>query len=355
MNSLENARAQINRIDREMAALFEERMEAVEAIIQYKKDNHLEILDSGRERDVIQRNTKLFQNPRLTDYYTDFITHLMGLSKDYQAQILHRDWIGYQGVEGAFSHIASRRLFPHGQIRSYPSFEAVFDALDQGEIAYGVIPIENSFTGDVGNVLELLWVHDCSITAMYDLPIIQNLLAPKGTRLDQVRQVYSHPQALAQSQKFLQDLGLEAVPYADTALAAKYVSQEGDPAKAAIASAETAQLYDLEILVPAINTSTENTTRFAVVSKNLPLDGNRFSLLFSVSHDAGSLAKVIQIIAQRGFSLESIKSRSMHSTPWQYFFYVEVIGQLRSPDGEALLEAIRPVCSHLRVLGIYDR
>ena len=355
MNSLETARAQINRIDREMAALFEERMEAVEAIIQYKKENHLEILDAGREREVVRRNSQLIQNPQLAEYYADFITHLMGLSKEYQARLLHRDWVGYQGVEGAFSHIASRRLFPHGQIHSYQSFEAVFDALDQGEIAYGVIPIENSFTGDVGNVLELLWAHDCYITNLYDLPIVQNLLAPKGTRLDQVRQVYSHPQALAQSQKFLQDLKLTPVPYGDTALAAKYVSQEGDPAKAAIASAETADLYGLEVLVPSINTSTENTTRFAVVSKNLPLDGNRFSLLFAVSHDAGSLAKVIQIIAQRGFSLESIKSRSMHSTPWQYFFYVEVIGRLRSPEGEGLLEAIRPACSHLRVLGVYDR
>ena len=207
----------------------------------------------------------------------------------------------------------------------------------------------------MGNVLELLWAHDCYITAIYDQPIVQNLLACKGARLEEIRQVYSHPQALAQSQKFLRDLGLEPVPYGDTALAAKYISEEGDPSKGAIASAETADLYGLEVLVPAINTSAENTTRFAVISKNLPLDGNRFSLLFALSHDPGSLAKVIQIIAQRGFNLESIKSRSMHSTPWQYFFYVEVVGRLHSPEGEALLEAIRPACSHLRVLGIYDR
>ena len=355
MNSLEAARGQINEIDQEMAGLFERRMAAVETIIRYKQEHHLEILDSGREQEVIARNSQRIQNPALMDYYTDFIVHLMGLSKQYQARLLHRDTVGYQGVTGAFSDIAARHLFPHGRIASYPSFEAVFDALDQGEIAYGVIPIENSFTGDVGNVLELLWAHDCYITAIYDQPIVQNLLACKGARLEEIRQVYSHPQALAQSQKFLRDLGLEPVPYGDTALAAKYISEEGDPSKGAIASAETADLYGLEVLVPAINTSAENTTRFAVISKNLPLDGNRFSLLFALSHDPGSLAKVIQIIAQRGFNLESIKSRSMHSTPWQYFFYVEVVGRLHSPEGEALLAAIRPACSHLRALGIYDR
>lgn len=356
MNQLERAREAINDIDKQLAGLFEQRMGAVEDVIAYKKANGLEILDAGREKEVVRRGVSLLERQELAPYYADFMAGLMAISRRYQSRLLCRDLVGYQGVEGAFSDIASRKLFPHGRCVSFPTFEAVFEALEEDRIAYGVIPFENSFTGDVGNVLELLRSHPgCTITDVYDQEIVQNLLVLPGTDLAQVREVYSHPQALAQSREFLESHGLRQMPYADTALAAKFVSEAGDRTKAAIAAVSAAQLYGLEVAAAGINTSAENTTRFVVISKFLPVEGNRFSLLFSVRHEAGSLAKAMEIIARCGFSLESIKSRPMHGAPWQYFFYVEVIGSLKTPEGEALLEEMKQMCTELRVLGIYNR
>lgn len=263
--------------------------------------------------------------------------------------------VGYQGTKGAFSHIASTKIFPEENLLSYPAFEDVFLAVDKGEIPYGVIPFENSYTGEVGEVLDLLLKYDCHISGIYDLKIDQNLLGLKNAGLNDIQLVYSHQQALSQCQTYLREKKLETVPYANTALAAKYVSEAGDIHKAAIASKETAELYGLKILVPNINTSRENTTRFIILTKNLVQAGNRFNLLFTVDHNAGQLAHVIQIIAEHGFNMESIKSRSLHSLPWQYYFYVEIVGELSEPKTQQMIEEMRSSCKELKVLGSYTR
>ena len=355
MTTLEEAREKINRIDREMARLFEERMQAVEDVASYKIAHNMQILDSGREQAVIERNSALIRNPAYKDSYVRFIQGTMAISRAYQNTLAQRNVVGYQGVEGAFSHIALMRLFPGSPCRAYGTWAEVFDAVERGELACGVIPLENSQTGEVGEVLDLLRSHSCHIQAVYDLPVEQNLLALPGAQLSEIREVYSHPQAIAQSADFLRRQGLSAIPYANTALAAQFVARSGDPRKAAIASRETAALYGLEVLVPDIHTDKGNTTRFIVIGRALQEEGNRFSLLFTISHAPGQLARVVQIISGLGFNLESIKSRPLKYVPWQYYFYVEVVGSLRDTLSQRLLEELREVCQEVKVLGAYRR
>lgn len=165
----------------------------------------------------------------------------------------------------------------------------------------------------------------------------------------------SHPQALQQSAKFIRSLGLETQAFQNTAAAAKSVAEAGDKSVAAIASLETAALYGLSVLAENINTSETNTTRFIVIGRRMNAAGNRFSLLFTVDHRAGRLARVMQLIGAMGFNLECIKSRPMPNVPWEYYFYVEVVGDLSAEKSKELLDTLSGVCRTVRVLGVYDR
>ena len=236
-----------------------------------------------------------------------------------------------------------------------PTWADVFDRVEQGSAAYGVLPFENSHAGDVSAVLDLCYAHRLHIVEMYDLPVTQNLLALPGAALGDLRRVTSHPQALSQCERFIRSVGLAAEPCANTALAARRVAESGDKTLAAIASAETAELYGLQVLMRDINTDGDNTTRFIVVGKELPARGNRFSLLFTVDHKAGALARVIQAIAAAGFNMECIKSRPMPHVPFEYYFYVELVGAADAPDARQLLTGLETVCRTVRVLGIYTR
>ena len=259
-------------------------------------------------------------------------------------------------MEGAFAHIALRALFPHAEAVSCPTWDEVFDAVEKGDAAHGVVPFENSHAGDVSAVLDLCYNHPgLWVVDVYDLPISQNLLVLPGTQLSQLRTVYSHQQAIAQSETFLKQFGLPATAMPNTAMAAKFVAESGDPSKAAIASAETAALYGLEVLVPSINTDGDNTTRFIVLSREKPTAGNRFSLLFTVDNKPGKLAEVIQVIGASGFNMESIKSRPMPHVPFEYYFYVELVGDAAAGETAALLRELDRTCRTVRLLGVYTK
>lgn len=352
MSELDSARAQIDAADRELAVQFCRRMDAVRQVAAYKLANGLPVLDAAREEAVVQKNLALLPNAEYAAWYEAFLRDMMAVSRAYQTQLLGRDAVAYQGVEGAFSHIALNALFPHARALAYPTWGEVFDAVARGEAEHGVLPFENSQAGDVSAVLDLCFAQDTLyITQMYDLPVRQNLLGLPGAELTQVRRVVSHPQALAQSERFLQQLGLETQSFANTAAAAKHVAEAGDKTVAAIASEETAALYGLTVLARNINAAEDNTTRFIVLGRELPRQGNRFSLLFTVSHKAGSLAKVLQTVSELGYNMECIKSRPMPHMKWEYYFYAELIGSLT----DEFLGAIRSVCRTVRVLGIFDR
>ena len=346
MDALDKARAEIDAVDAQLAALFERRMAAVLAVAEYKKAHGLPIFDAAREAVVLDKAAARIQEPALRPYYRDHVQNMMDVAKQYEAAVLGRNRAAYQGVEGAFAHIALKALFPHAEAISYPTWDEVFDAVERGDASHGVVPFENSHAGDVSAVLDLCYNH---------LPVSQNLLVLPGTQLNELKMVYSHQQAIAQSETFLRQFHLPATAMPNTAMAAKFVADGGDRGLAAIASVETAALYGLEVLVPSINTDGDNTTRFVVLSKEKPTAGNRFSLLFTVDNKPGKLAEVIQIIGASGYDMESIKSRPLPHVPFDYYFYVELVGDPTADETAALLRELDHTCRTVRLLGVYTK
>ena len=356
MDQLQQARAQIDEIDAKMAALFEQRMQAVGQVAQYKARTGKQVFDPAREALVLEKNTARVQNPELQPYYREFLKKALEVSRAYQHVLIGQDVAAYQGVEGAWSHIALRQLFPFAKAQAYSTWNEVVEAVERGDAYCGVLPFENSNAGDVSAVLDLLYAHPgLKVARMCDLPIRQDLLALPGAQLSEIKTVISHQQALAQSGPFLKLHHFATKAWGNTADAARYVAEQGDQTLAAIASAETAKLYELQILAEGVNEDGDNTTRFIVISRQKPTAGNRFSLLFTVDNKPGKLAEVIQVIGASGFNMESIKSRPMPHVPFEYYFYVELVGDPTADETGALLQQLDRTCRTVRLLGVYTK
>ena len=356
MDQLQQARAQIDEIDAKMAALFEQRMQAVGQVAQYKARTGKQVFDPAREALVLEKNTARVQNPELQPYYREFLKKALAVSRAYQHVLIGQDVAAYQGVEGAWSHIALRQLFPFAKAQAYSTWNEVVEAVERGDAYCGVLPFENSNAGDVSAVLDLLYAHPgLKVARMCDLPIRQDLLALPGAQLSEIKTVISHQQALAQSGPFLKLHHFATKAWGNTADAARYVAEQGDQTLAAIASAETAKLYGLQILAEGVNEDGDNTTRFIVLSREKPTGGNRFSLLFTVDNKPGKLGEVIQIIGASGFNMESIKSRPMPHVPFEYYFYVELVGDPTADETGALLHELDRTCRTVRLLGVYTK
>ena len=193
MDQLEAARRQIDAVDAQLADLFEQRMAAVLQVAEYKKAHGLPIFDPAREAAVLDKAAARIHSDALRPYYRDHVQHMMDLAKAYEAQQMGCNRVAYQGVEGAFAHIALRALFPHGEALACPTWDDVFDAVEQGDAAYGVLPFENSHAGDVSAVLDLCYARPgIWVVQVYDLPISQNLLVLPGAQLSGLKKVYSH-------------------------------------------------------------------------------------------------------------------------------------------------------------------
>ena len=255
MDLLQQARETINDIDAQMAALFEQRMRAVQAVAEYKKEHGLPILDAAREEAVLRRGALRVEDSVLQEYYIDFMKNTMAVSRRYQQRLLTGMRVAYSGTEGAFAHIAAGRLFPEAQKIGFPDFAAAYDAVVQGDCDAVVLPLENSSAGEVGQVTDLLFSGPLYVSTVLPMPIKHDLLALEGTTPETVRTVVSHPQALAQCDEYIRAHGYEQLPYANTALAAKYVAELGDPAVAAIGSVECAAACGLKPVAEAINGS----------------------------------------------------------------------------------------------------
>ena len=358
MDRLIKARKIIDRVDGEMAKLFEERMEAVALVARVKQELGLPILDAEREAEVLRRNAARVENEAIKPYYVRFLQSNMEISRAYQSRLLDGMRVAYSGVSGAFAQIAAARIFPDATLVSCPDFLAAYAAVEDGLCDCAVLPIENSFAGDVTQVVDRAYEGTLYINGVYDLEIVQNLMALPGTSLQEVKEVISHPQALAQCGEFLRRAGVKTTSAVNTAVAACTVAEAGRRDFAAIASKETARLYGLQILESHINEVSNNTTRFAVFSKgeNRPLgDNSRFIMFFTVKHEAGSLGKAVSVIGRNGFNLRALKSRPTKNANWEYYFYVEGEGNPNSPQGRAMLKELSEVCSSQKVVGVFDR
>lgn len=356
MTLLEQARKEINRIDREMAALFCQRMDAAAKIAAYKKETGMPIFDPEREREVLRKNTELLEREELRSYYADYLQNMMDLSKKYQKRLLDGRRIAYSGVEGAFAWIAATRIFPVGNTVPYPDFRAAYEAVERGECDCAVLPIENSYQGDVTQVMDMAFAGSLYINGVYDLDVVQSLLALPGVPLSEIREVISHPQALGQCANFLRAHGIRVTETTNTAVAAQTVAQLGRRDLAAIASSETAALYGLNVVEREINESRTNTTRFAVFSRTpttpTPAD-DHFIMFFTVRNEAGALGRAVSVIGQNGFNLRALKSRPTKDNNWEYYFYVEGEGNIHAPNGQQMLEWLQMACVRVKVVGSF--
>lgn len=360
MNELEEARLGIASVDKDIAALFEERMRLVSKVLDYKKGNGLPILDARQEERVIANNIGNIEDPAIQEYYVLFLKDIMKISKAFQGRLMHGMRIAYCGVPGAFAHIAAGKAFPEASTVPYPDFESAYKACEQGDADIAVLPVENSFAGDVGGVMDLCFGGSLYINLMLELDVSQNLLGVPGASSSDIKTVVSHPQALAQCAKFITDRGLEAREFGNTALAAQYVAETGDKSIGAIASRETASLYGLDILEPNINSQVANTTRFAVFSRaknkaSIPgASGDHFILVFTVRNEAGALAKILNIIGSHGFNMSSLHSRPVAGPLWNHYFFAELEGSVDSENGQDLLRQLQTVCDRLKMVGSYN-
>ena len=355
MNKLEEARKIINEVDAQMAELFVKRMQAAELVFEHKKEFGLPIQDPAREAVVVEKNAARIQDEVLKGYYIDYIKHLMGLSRVYQYRLQGGLRVAYSGVEGAFAHIAAGRIFPGGTRIACRDFQAAYDSVVSGENDVAVLPIENSYAGEVGQTIDLIFSGELFINGIYELEIHQNLLGVEGASIGDIRKVVSHPQALSQCHGYIQRHGFATEEANNTAFAAKMVAEGGEKSLAAIASAETAELYGLTVLEENINTSGETTTRFAVLSKvkaQTPSMPNAV-LMFTVKNEAGSLAKAISIIGQHGYNMTALRSRPLKKHSWQYYFYIEIDGAPNTEAGQAMLAELGKVCDQLKVAGTF--
>ena len=354
-NKLDEARQIINEADALMAELFVRRMRAVETVYAYKKEHGLPILDPKREEAVIEKNSALVEDEVLKGYYIDYLKHLMAISRAYQYRMEQGLRVAYSGVEGAFAHIAAGRIFPGGNRVAYGDFKAAYKAVVNGECDAAVLPIENSYAGEVGQTIDLIFSGGLFINGIYELEIHQNLIGLPEARVEDIRRVISHPQALSQCHEHIKLRGFETGEATNTALAAKAVAESGDKSLGAIASAETAEIYGLKVLEANINKSGENTTRFAVLSKvrAASLTPTSTVLLFSVKHEAGSLAGAIGIIGKYGYNMTALRSRPMKKHSWQYYFYAEIDGSTETERGKQMLAELSQVCDKLKVAGTF--
>lgn len=353
MNELEQARKDIEVIDKEMAKLYEQRMDAVKHVIHYKMENNLPVYDKNREDRLIEKNRKYIQNTEYEPYYIDFLKHVMNISKEYQKSLQAQDIVAYCGIKGAFAHMTCQKLFPSNPSIGLSTFEDVFEAVVQKKAQYGIIPFENTNSGLVGEVLDALNAYPVYIQETYNLKVEQCLLGLPEATLKDIDIVYSKDQALSQARVFLQQLNVQTIAYPNTAMAAQYVANEKDIHKAAIGAKENASFYGLKVLATNIEENSQNTTKFMVIGLQPSKKGNRFSLSLVIEHKAGSLAQVIDVIGRHGLNMQCIQSRPIKGRPFEYFFYIELDGNLKEEKVKSCLNDLENICESVKILGNY--
>lgn len=369
MKDLEQCRREIDEIDQQLIKLFEQRMNVSKDVVTYKLAHGMEIFQPEREKAVIEKNADRIENPDLREYARNFVQDVMDVGKSYQATFIPLDnlynlaapkreniKVGYAGVPGAFAYQAMIEYFGNEENINYVNFRDVFEALKNDEIDYGIVPLENSSTGAINDNYDLVRDYDFYIVGEHSICISQHLLGIKGSKLEDIKEVYSHPQGIQQSAEFLRNHPqMTPQNYSNTAAAAKYISECNDFSKGAIASKAAAKLYNLAILEENINNEKTNNTRFIVFSKQLEDHQNtdRVSIVFTLQHKVGALYGVLKAIKDHQINLSRIESRPIKDKRWQYYFYIDFEGSLHDDNVKLALEQMKTNCLTLRVLGNY--
>ena len=375
---LKNYREQLDRIDSQILSLFSERMAISGEIAQWKQENGMPVLDIRREKEKLR--TMEEKSPAdLGEYSVSLFSLIMELSRSYQNRILHpvspetaaiekalketpqlfpeTAFVACQGVEGAYSGIACEKLFKRPNIFYFSTFDAVFSAIEKGLCRYGVIPVENSTAGTVNAVYDLMRKHDFRIVRSVRVKVDHNLLVRHGTKLEEVREIYSHAQAIAQCSAFLQSLpNVKVIPCENTAIAAKMVAESNDPGIAALSSRACSKLYNLEILKADVQDSGNNHTRFICISKDLEIypGADRTSLMMVLPHEQGSLYKLLSRFNALGINLTKLESRPMPERSFEFMFYFDLDTSVYSPRFIQLMGELGDISEEHEYLGSYS-
>lgn len=362
---LAGLRKEINNIDRHLVKLFEMRMKVVESVADYKHTNNLKIYDKEREAAVLKQNLAQIKDPTMKRELEKVFMELMETSKDHQRQWIcdkykNRDiTIGFQGVKGSFSDRALSQHFGSEMKRlSYLTFEDLFQSLEEGKVDYIVAPVENSSTGCIGEIYDLSKTYEACIVGEEYISIEHHLLGVKGTSLDTIEEVYSHPQGFMQCRKFLSDYpSWHTIPYYNTAKSAAYVSSQKNTSYGAIGSSDAAEIYGLEIIERNIQTNKLNTTRFAVFSKAWEVSNiaDKISIHFNISHQPGVLVEAMKHLANNQINMLKIESRPIADKPWEYDFFLDIEGNLLDDHVKVALDNVEKNCEKFVIMGNYKK
>lgn len=371
---LKESREKIDKIDRQIAELFEKRMTVAADVAAYKRSTGKKVFDPVREDEKIKALREMTDNEFNKTGIEDLFRQIMSISRKYQYNVLGTEndlkqvfrqvnsfdvdsdtRIVCFGEHGAYTEQAMEEVFGKNITAINKStFKDVMETVAGGEAKFGVLPIENTSTGGITDIYDLLLDYDVTIVAEHVVKVEQALMGLPGTSIEDIKMVYSHPQGLMQCAKFLEEHpGILTKTYSSTSAAAKKVAEDGNRYQAAIASSRAADIFGLDIIKEKINYESKNYTRFIIISNQkifLP-DAGKISLSFEIKHQAGALYNMLSNFYYNGLNLTKIESRPIENRNWEYRFFVDIEGNLNQPEVGNALASISEFANKLVVLG----
>lgn len=374
---LNELRNQIDQIDEKLVKLFVDRMKLSESIADYKKEHKMPIYVPSREREKMMAVGEQ-AGYEMENYTRVLYSMIFELSRSYQSKrnnkttplyqqiaesientpklFPQKAMVACQGVEGAYAQIACEKMFHSPFIMYFKNFEGIFNAIDKGLCQYGILPIENSTAGSVKKIYDLMIHHNFSIVRTFRLKINHNLLANPGTKLSEIKEIYSHEQAINQCSHYLNDLpGIKIIPVENTAVAAKNVSESGRTDVAAISSKACQELYGLECIAENIQDKDNNRTRFICISKNMEIypGSDKTSIMMILPHKPGALYKVLARLYVLGINVIKLESRPIPDRDFEFMFYFDLETSVYSEEFIQLMCELDELCEEFKYLGSY--
>ena len=377
IQSLDTLRERIDEVDRQLVDLFKERMAISAGVAQYKRANGKQVYDAARERAKLTAISEL-AGEEFADYSRVLYATIMSLSRSYQEKLLGTQSktqeiiekaeaettklfpvtakVACQGIEGAYSQIAAQKLFELPQIEYFPTFDGVFDAIESGKCDYGVLPLENSTAGSVGKVYDLILKKNFYIVRSLRLKIDHNLLAKKGLCPEDIKEVFSHEQAISQCASFLKanpQIKVTACP--NTAMAARLAAETERNDVAALSSRDCAELYGLANLVANVQDNANNYTRFICISRKPEIypGADKTTIMMIAPHKPGALYVLLSHFFAHGINISKLESRPLPDRDFEFLFYLDLDVSVYSPKLPMVLAELERQSEQFRYLGSY--
>lgn len=376
MLDLSQLRVQLDEIDSQLVKLYEDRMELCRQVGEFKLETGKRILDKEREKQKIQTVSALAHNEFNRTGISELFEQIMAMSRKLQYQIINEKGghgnlpffavdkldtdkirVVFQGADGAYSQAAMHTYFGE-QVDSFhvETFRDAMGAIEEGRADFAVLPIENSTAGIVSEIYDLLVEYENYIVGEQVIPISHCLLGVPGTKIEDIEMVYSHPQSLMQSSRFLQEhSGWKQISMQNNAFATQKVAEDKNSKQAAIASAFAGKLYGLEVLQEAIQNDKNNSTRFIIVTnqKIFRKDAGKVSICFEVAHESGSLYHALSHFIYNHLNVSKIESRPLENRNWEYRFFLDFEGNLSDSAVKNALRGLREETINMKILGNY--